>query len=219
MEPSLQWLAGALDQLHSLAGASFEQQRASDAALLQFQRSDAAWGMCLHLLTDHSYSAGDNPKPANLLWFAAQTLRTKVNEQGSNLSPVHLEQLKQCLLQQLMRPDLPTPLLKQLCLTLASTAALLPSWEAWLQPVGSSLPWRNAVQLLHEVAEEGISDWRHVLLSGGLCVCGSAAVILQAGGSTGAALSTSLMHTTLAVTAEGSAQSHGRNRGNIAARP
>lgn len=138
-----------------------EQRRAAEAALLQFQQSEAAWTTCLRLLSQQKTAA------ANVLLFAAQTLRTKINEQGSSLSPPHLDQLKHTVLQQLLQPRLPTALLRQLCLALASLAALLPAWQGWLQPVGSSLPWRNAVQLLHDVAEEGSSDWRHVTVPGG----------------------------------------------------
>lgn len=149
--------------LHSGDAATpAEQRRAAEAALLQFQKSDAAWVTCLQLLSQQQPAAA-----ANLLLFSAQTLRAKVNEQGSSLSLTHLEQLKQTVLQQLLQPGLPTALLRQLCLALASLAALLPAWQGWLQPVGSSLPWRNAVQLLHDVAEEGSSDWRHVTVPGG----------------------------------------------------
>lgn len=161
----LEWLPAALSCLHSGdATTPAEQRRVAEAALLQFQQSESAWATCLQLLSQQQQQTAT---AANLLLFSAQTLRTKIHQQGSSLSPAHLDQLKQTLLQQLLQPGLPTALLRQLCLALASLAALLPGWQGWLQPVGSSLPWRNAVQLLHDVAEEGSSDWRHVTVPGG----------------------------------------------------
>lgn len=162
---AVHWLSGALTQLHWPDAASPEQHKAAEVALLQFQRSDAAWTLCLHLLHPDQQNSS-TAAPPNLLLFAAQTLRTKINEQGSSLDGQHLDQLKQTLLQQLLNPDLPTALLRQLCLAVASLAALLPGWQGWVQHVGPSLPWRNAIQLLHDVAEEGSSDWRHVTVPG-----------------------------------------------------
>lgn len=166
LSEAITWLEAALSHLHSAEHASVEQRKAAEVALLQFQRSDAAWSLCLHLL-QHSQQTCTSSSASNLLLFAAQTLRTKVNEQGSTLAPDHSELLKQAILQQLMNPALQTAVLRQLCLALASLAALLPDWGSWLQSVGVTLPLRNAVQLLLDVAEEGSSDWRHVTVPGG----------------------------------------------------
>jgi hypothetical protein len=163
---AVDWLSAALSQLHSADIANGEQRRAAEAALLQFQRSDAAWALVLHLLGAPAQQQQHQTHHPNLLLFAAQTLRTKINEQGSRLAPEHLQQLQKTLLQLLLEPSLPTALLRQCCLCVASLAALMPGWQDWLQPVGASLPWCNAVQLLHDVAEEGSSDWRHVTVPG-----------------------------------------------------
>lgn len=162
---AVDWLSAALSQLHSADIASVEQRRAAETALLQFQRSDAAWTLVLHLLGNPAQQQQQQPHH-NLLLFAAQTLRTKINEQGSRLAAEHLQQLQKTLLQLLLDSSLPTALLRQCCLCVASLAALMPGWQDWLQPVGASLPWRNAVQLLHDVAEEGSSDWRHITVPG-----------------------------------------------------
>jgi len=163
--PAIQWLEAALAQLHTNGSVQTDQRKAAECALLQFQQSDAAWALCLHLLASTAPVSSTAATP-NLLVFAAQTLRSKINESGSSLPDTHKEQLKQTLLQQLLVPNMPTPLLRQLCLALASLSALLPQWDNWLQPVAASLPWPNAVQLLHDVAEEGSSDWRHVTVPG-----------------------------------------------------
>jgi hypothetical protein len=162
---AITWLEAALSQLHSAEHASVEQRKAAEVALLQFQRSDGAWSLSLHLL-QHSQQTCTSGSASNLLLFAAQTLRTKINEQGSSLTPDHSELLKQAILQQLMNPAVQTAVLRQLCLALASLAALMPDWGSWLQSVGVTLPLRNAVQLLLDVAEEGSSDWRHVTVPG-----------------------------------------------------
>lgn len=157
----LQWLEAALSALHS-PNHDTQQRKAAEAALVAWQRTDPAWILCLHLL-QHPY----HPNSVNLLLFAAQTLRTKINEQGARLPAEHLTQLKNSLLQKLLDQALPTALLRQLCLAVASCVALLPSCSKdWLQAAGASLPMRNAVQLLHDVAEEGSSDWRHVIVPG-----------------------------------------------------
>lgn len=178
-EAATQWLEAALAQLHSCTGSvtADDHRRAAEAALLQFRRSDAAWSLCLHLLSSSAAPAaglGPVTTTPNLLLFAAQTLRGKINEQGSSLPDTHKEQLKQTLLQLLLNPGIPPLVLRQVCLALAALASLLPQWDHWLQPVGASLPWRNAVQLLHDTAEEGSSNWRHVAVPGactvGLCL-------------------------------------------------
>jgi hypothetical protein len=157
----LQWLEAALSALHSPTHDT-QQRKAAEAALVAWQRTDPAWILCLHLF-QHPY----HPNSVNLLLFAAQTLRTKINDQGARLSAEHLTQLKSSLLQKLLDPVLPTAFLRQLCLAVASCVALLPSCSKdWLQAAGASLPMRNAVQLLHDVAEEGSSDWRHVIVPG-----------------------------------------------------
>lgn len=179
--PAIQWLESALAQLHTNGTPEHtEQRKAAECALLQFQRSDAAWALCLHLLSGTAPVSSAAATP-NLLVFAAQTLRTKINESGFSLPDTHKEQLKQTLLQQLLVPNMPTPLLRQLCLALASLSALLPKWDDWLQPVGASLPWPNAVQLLHDVAEEGSSDWRHVIVPGAACAGDTEAACVWSG--------------------------------------
>lgn len=179
MQQGVEWLSAALAQLHDQQQDS-PARRAAESALVSFRSQDSAWGVCLHILSTAPTTAADaTNNNTHLLLFAAQTLRAKLNEQGSSLDTTHLEQLKQALLHRLLNPEL-TPLLRQLCLAVASLAALLPSWQAWLAPVCGSLPWRNAVQLLHDVAEEACSDWRHVAMPGELCACTLTADVLLA---------------------------------------
>jgi hypothetical protein len=133
--------------------------KAAEQLLLRFRSSEAAWAACLQALKTPN-------TPAEVLLFAAQTLKCKVNECGAGVQSVHLQQLLVELLSQLSENRLPSQLVRQLCLTIAGLAALLPGWDGLMDAVQAKLPVQHAVELLQTVAEEGSSDWHHVILPG-----------------------------------------------------
>lgn len=136
-----------------------ERRKAAESVLLVFREQDIAWSAALSLL-EHGHPAPE------LVLYAAQTIRFKVVEHASRLSPAQLEELRVLLLQQLCRQHVLGPVLRQLCLATAALAALLPSWVPVEAATTLQLPLNNGIELLTSVAEEGCGSWRHVVLPG-----------------------------------------------------
>eukprot|EP00775_Hariotina_reticulata_P011810 gene11810-11954_t len=136
-----------------------KDSKAAEQLLLRFRSSEGAWTACLQAFRTAN-------TPAEVLLFAAQTLKCKVNESGAGVPPVHLHQLLDELLVQLSVSSLPSQLVRQLCLTAAGLAALLPGWGSLIDAVKGKLPLPHAVELLQAIAEEGGSEWHHVILPG-----------------------------------------------------
>ncbi|WIA33204.1 hypothetical protein OEZ86_006350 [Tetradesmus obliquus] len=84
------------------------------------------------------------------------------------MEQAQLQQLRDLLLQQLSKPPshVAPAVLRQLCLALADLAALLPAWADVITTAHTQLPQWHCIELLHSIAEEGCSDWRHVNVPG-----------------------------------------------------
>ncbi|WIA13057.1 hypothetical protein OEZ85_006663 [Tetradesmus obliquus] len=84
------------------------------------------------------------------------------------MEQTQLQQLRHLLLQQLRKPPahVAPAVLRQLCLALADLVALLPAWADVITTAHTQLPQWHCIELLHSIAEEGSSDWRHVNVPG-----------------------------------------------------
>lgn len=153
-----------------------QQRRVVEQWLLAFRGSQQAWLVCLQCL-QHCLD------PAVRL-FAAQTLRHKVNQEGSRLPQDQLLLLRQHLLQHIAwsptQQQHPQPqqeghqrhadegvpmqpaLLQQLCLALCSVTWLLPAWADVPASLHGWLPFVHELTLLQLLAEEAATDLRHV---------------------------------------------------------
>lgn len=137
-----------------------DRRRATEKALLAWRQQDAAWAIAYQLL--------ESASSPDLVLFAAQTLRYKINEQACSMEQTQLQQLRHLLLQQLRKPPahVAPAVLRQLCLALADLVALLPAWADVITTAHTQLPQWHCIELLHSIAEEGSSDWRHVNVPG-----------------------------------------------------
>jgi hypothetical protein len=149
-----------------------DHRRATERALLAWRQQDAAWAIAVQLL-------GSSASP-DLVLFAAQTLRYKINEQASSMEQAQLQQLRDLLLQHLSKPaaHAAPAVLRQTCLALADLAALLPGWEDVIGTAHARLPQLHCVELLHSIADEGSSDWRHVHMPGAMQQYSSTAMLV-----------------------------------------
>jgi HPt (histidine-containing phosphotransfer) domain-containing protein len=139
-----------------------DRRKATEIALLAWRQQDAAWTTAHQLL-------GSSASP-ELVLFAAQTLRFKINEQAATMEQSQLQQLRDLLIQQLAKPPphVAPLVLRQLCLALAGLAALLPAWTDVVEAAHTQLPQWHCLELLHSIAEDGSSDWRHVNVPGAI---------------------------------------------------
>jgi HPt (histidine-containing phosphotransfer) domain-containing protein len=162
----MQHSSGTLEEieraLQDVNNPSFPQdhRKATERALLAWRQQDAAWTTAHQLL-------GSSASP-ELVLFAAQTLRFKVTEQAATMEQSQLQQLRDLLFQQLTKPPphVAPLVLCQLCLALADLAALSPAWTDVVEAAHAQLPQWHCIELLHSIAEEGSSDWRHVNVPG-----------------------------------------------------
>jgi hypothetical protein len=166
----LEEIEAALQELNN-SSLLLDRRRATERALLAWRQQDAAWAIAFQLLESSSSS--------DLLLFAAQTLRYKINEQGSSMEQAQLQQLRDLLLQQLSKPPVHAApaVLRQTCLALADLSSLLPAWADVIGTAHSQLPQWHCIELLHGIAEEGSSDWRHINVPGAVLQYNSTAAL------------------------------------------
>jgi transportin-3 len=146
-------LAAAVHALND--GAHPASRLAANQWLLALQRSPQAWAVATSLL-----AAPDPPLPADLLFFAAQMLRRKIQSDAAALPP-GAGQLLDALLHAARRfcaGSAPRQLLTQICLALAALALRAEGGVDGLFARMPHLPSPAVLELLTVLPEEAAQD-------------------------------------------------------------
>ncbi|CDK27682.1 unnamed protein product [Kuraishia capsulata CBS 1993] len=152
-EETLNQVNNALQALYSNVDSSVKKE-ASDF-LQNFQRSQEAWSIVFPVLQN------DDPSALQLRIFAAQTLRSKVNYDLSQVPRESLPSLKESILQSIIAFDTKQKLIStQLCIALANFSLQYLDWKNAVTEIVNALSATAVSSLLEflQVLPEELSD-------------------------------------------------------------
>lgn len=152
----------ALSTINS-GNSTYDDRKSAEAVLSGLRSQRSSLGLAVQVLQQQF-----TPHQQDFAIFCAQTVRLRLCVDSCFLDGSQRLQLRQLLVGHLSRSPSATPmsLTRQICLSLAALAAVDPSYNILSEVPTVQLPLQNAVELLQLLAEEGCSDWRHVVLPG-----------------------------------------------------